>query len=343
MNRTPRSRTIELISLNTSRGVWNWRIVWESPKVNVASRRPCASSTETSSVAFTWMPKLERRWFALFRRCARSNFASTVNPSQEVTNAVTVACGSSFIVVSNSSRDPYLSARRFLNTSRVPSIARPASTSPLWISSATSTGLRFGASAFSGAFGPPFEGTASGAFSTTLLSLFFGGAGAGFGFDCSVFQNLKGIPARRSGGRVIRFAARESASGRKCPRTARVPNSAVTVGAQGIPRVTLIPGTERGGCVGQDLNLRTPAGQRPQRCAFDHAGPPTRAATIAAPDINLRGREAASVRGIGGGIAGGLYHKVREHSEPRNRIVAGEREIRAGDPRAGPRLQAEVP
>ena len=29
-------------------------------------------------------------------------------------------------------------------------------------------------------------------------------------------------------------------------------------------------------CVGQDLNLRTPTGQRPQRCAFDQAGPPTR-------------------------------------------------------------------
>ncbi len=32
------------------------------------------------------------------------------------------------------------------------------------------------------------------------------------------------------------------------------------------------------GCVGQDLNLRTPAGQRPQRCAFDQAGPPTHGA-----------------------------------------------------------------
>src|SRR5439155_8323448 len=31
-------------------------------------------------------------------------------------------------------------------------------------------------------------------------------------------------------------------------------------------------------CVGQDLNLRTPAGQRPQRCAFDQAGPPTHGA-----------------------------------------------------------------
>src|SRR5438034_1269969 len=31
------------------------------------------------------------------------------------------------------------------------------------------------------------------------------------------------------------------------------------------------------GCVGQDLNLRTPTGQRPQRCAFDQTGPPTHA------------------------------------------------------------------
>src|SRR2546422_1511646 len=234
MNRTPRSRTIELISLNTSRGVWNWRIVWESPKVNVASRRPCASSTETSSVAFTWMPKLERRWFALYRRCARSNFASTVKPSQEVTNAVTVACGSSFIVASNSSRDPNLSARRFLNTSRVPSIASPASTSPLWISSATSTGLRFAIAAVSGAFAPPFEGAVSGAFSTALLSAFLGGGEAGL--DSSFFQNLKGIPGRRSSGRVIRFAARESGSGRKHTKNSCVLDPALAHGAQGIHR-----------------------------------------------------------------------------------------------------------
>src|SRR3972149_9327223 len=32
------------------------------------------------------------------------------------------------------------------------------------------------------------------------------------------------------------------------------------------------------GCVGQDLNLGTPTGQRPQRCAFDHAWQPTQRA-----------------------------------------------------------------
>src|SRR2546425_12832171 len=29
------------------------------------------------------------------------------------------------------------------------------------------------------------------------------------------------------------------------------------------------------GCVGQDLNLRTPTGQDSEPCAFDQAGPPT--------------------------------------------------------------------
>src|SRR2546427_805124 len=140
MNRTPRSRTIELISLNTSRGVWNWRIVWESPKVNVASRRPCASST----------------------------------------------------------------------------------------------GLRFAIAAVSGAFAPPFEGAVSGAFSTALLSAFLGGGEAGL--DSSFFQNLKGIPGRRSSGRVIRFAARESGSGRKHTKNSCVLDPALAHGAQGIHR-----------------------------------------------------------------------------------------------------------
>src|SRR3989442_8776159 len=86
MNRTPRSLIIEFISLNTSRGLWNWRTdVW-SPRVSVDSRNPSPSSRDTSSVAFIWIPKLESRWFALYRRSARSNFAGTVNPSQDVTN-----------------------------------------------------------------------------------------------------------------------------------------------------------------------------------------------------------------------------------------------------------------
>ena len=55
------------------------------------------------------------------------------------------------------------------------------------------------------------------------------------------------------------------------------------------------------GCVGQDLNLRTSTGQRPQRCAVDLAWQPTRDAPIAAPDINLRGEDAASNERIGCG------------------------------------------
>src|SRR5437870_5844334 len=49
-------------------------------------------------------------------------------------------------------------------------------------------------------------------------------------------------------------------------------------------------------CVGQDLNLRTPSGQRPQRCAFDQAGPPThvRLSSRASILIFLQGLDAAS-------------------------------------------------
>src|SRR5437773_3429054 len=265
MNLTPRSRTIELISLNTSRGVWNWRIVWASPRVNVASRRLCALSIDTSSAAFTWIPKLERRWFALYRRPARSNFAGTVNPSHPTTNPVTVPWGSCFIVVSNPSVDPNFSASGFLKTSRVPSIASPASTSPLWISVATSRGAGFAAgSVFSAPFGGAFSSGLSAPFAAgfapALPSGFFGGDGAALG--SSFFQNLKGIPGRRSGGRIIRFADRNPEARIETGRSTNCPSPALSRRAIGVRRTS--SRRIRGG---------EPAGRPLERGRGHYAGP----------------------------------------------------------------------
>src|SRR2546427_913407 len=47
------------------------------------------------------------------------------------------------------------------------------------------------------------------------------------------------------------------------------------------PLVSVVEGSFdplSGGCVGQDLNLRTPTGQDPEPCAFDQAWQPTHAA-----------------------------------------------------------------
>src|SRR5436190_7283174 len=42
-------------------------------------------------------------------------------------------------------------------------------------------------------------------------------------------------------------------------------------------------------------------------------------------------------------MAGGLERDVRDHPKARDRVVAREREIRAGDPRASPGLPCEKP
>src|SRR5437867_3373616 len=187
INWTPRSRIIALIWLNTVRGVWNSTTEDSSPRVRVASRSPAPWSTDTSSPALTWIPKLERRWFALYRRSLSENFAGTVNPSHDVTNPVTVACGSSFISRSKSVREPNFSVTRFLKTSRVPSIVRPPSTSPLWISIAMSSDVRR-----AGGAGAGFSTALAGGFAAGGPPRLAGGGGAGF--FSPLFQNLKGIP-----------------------------------------------------------------------------------------------------------------------------------------------------
>src|SRR2546426_3081606 len=194
MNRSPRSRIIVLSSLNTSRGLWKWSTTFWSPRENVASRRPWASSTEISSLAETCIPKLESRWFAWYSRSARSNFSGTVKPSHETTNPVTINWGFSFIFRSNSSRDPNFAATRFLKTSRVASTARPNSTRPLWTSAAMSSGDRFGAggaglaAGLTGGFTGVGAGAGAAGFGVGLTSGGFGGGGSSF--FSSFFQNL---------------------------------------------------------------------------------------------------------------------------------------------------------
>src|SRR2546425_901155 len=88
-----------------------------------------------------------------------------------------------------------------------------------------SSGVRF-AGAGGGAFAGGFAGAFAGAFSGGRTSVFFGGAGAGF--LSSFFQNLKGIPPRRSGGRVIRFAAQKADAEEKPESITRAPGGATS-------------------------------------------------------------------------------------------------------------------